>query len=344
MPSGLTGAIPSLGPYYVASLQDNRWVLLRNPNYGGPRPRKSERIVYTLGVQTPTAVAQVAAGNVDYLPGDFAPYSMLTPGGTLDRRYGPTSHAARHGVQRYFLQPQPGVDAILFNARRALFRDVRLRRAVNYALDRAALAAVWGEPPTDDYIPPAVTGIRQPHMYPIDGPDLRTARRLAQGPRRRAVLYFCGDPANRTVADIVRADLARIAISVSIVGGREPCGSDARAARADLLIGGFGSAERDPAPFVRQAVADRAFGVALGSGAWPSRSLRRRLARTNELSGTARFAAYAQLDDVVMRAAPAAVYASWVQPDYFSPRVGCKIYQAAYHFVDLGALCVPKSS
>jgi ABC-type transport system substrate-binding protein len=340
VPSGLTGAIPSLGPYYVASGEGNRTVLLRNPHYTGGRPRKAERIVYTQDVQTPTAVAQVEAGHVDYLPGDFNPHSMLVPGGALDHRYGPTSIAAHRGAQRYFLEPQPGINEIAFNTRRRVFRAARLRRAVNYALDRPALAAVWGEPPADDFIPAAIAGTPRHHMYPLDGPDLRTARRLAGSARRRAVLYFCGDPANQKIADIVRANLARIAISVSIVAGGASCRSAREPARADLLISSLSSPERDPAPFVQQVLADRAYGVPLGSGRWPGETFRRHLERANELSGAARFRAYARLDAELMRAAPAAVYASWVQPDYLSPRVGCRIVQAEYHVIDLGALCV----
>jgi ABC-type transport system substrate-binding protein/tRNA A-37 threonylcarbamoyl transferase component Bud32 len=340
VPGGLTGAIPSLGPYYVAQLEDNRTVLLRNPNYAGRRPRKVERIVYALGVPTPTAVAQIATGDIDYLPADFDQHSMLAPEGTIDRRYGPGSAAARRGQQRYFLEPQPGVDEIVFNTQRPLFRDLRLRRAVNYALDRPALAAVWGERATDGYIPPAVPAFRAPHVYPTSGPDLRSARRLAGTKRRRAVLYFCGDPANRRIADIVRLDLSRIGIDVSIVES-SGClhGSDPRAAQADLLLGGFFSEERDPAPFIQQALAQGAYGIPPGPGPWREQSFRRRLQRAGELAGTARVAAYRKLQEELLRAAPFAAYGSSVQPDYFSASVGCKVVQSAYHFVDLGALC-----
>src|SRR5207248_9269706 len=110
--------------------QNSRWVRLRNPNYTGSRPRRAARIVYTVGIPTPTAVAEVASGQADYLPADFDS-SMLAPGGTLDRRYGQGSAAARHGVQSYFLQSMPVVHEIVFNTRRPLFRDLRLRRAVN---------------------------------------------------------------------------------------------------------------------------------------------------------------------------------------------------------------------
>ena len=342
VPSGLTGAIPSLGPYYSAGGTDSRLVLLRNPNYAGRRPRKAARIVYTPGVPTPTAVGQVAHGAVDYLPTDLDSDSLLAPGGQLDRRYGRPSAAAHVGAQRYFLQPKPGVDEIVFNTRRPLFRDVRLRRAVNYALDRPALAAVSGESPADRYIPPAVPGFPRHHIYPVVGPDLRVAGRLTRGRRRSAVLYYCGDSAYRRVAEIARANLARIGIAVSIVG-TQGCVS-ARAAHADLLLTGFYSLEPDPSPFLREALADGVDGLRLGPGPWRNRSFRRRLERADELTGPARLSAYARLDDELVRAAPFAVYGSWVHPDFFARNVRCTVFQSAYHLVDLGALCVRRSA
>jgi ABC-type transport system substrate-binding protein len=339
VPSGLTGAIPSAGPYYMASIEGNRTVLTRNPNYTGGRPRRVDRIVYVQGIPTPRAVSQVAAGDVNYLPTDFDPNSLLAPGGALDRRYGPSSPAAKRGAQRYFLQPGPWVEMMVFNTRRPLFRGLALRRAVNYALDRPALAAVWGDPPADRYIPPAVPGYRPGHIYPIDGPDLRTATRLAGGRKRHAVLYFCGRPANRAAAEIVRANLSRIGMDVSITSS-QAC-EDGRAARADLLLGGFGSPEPDPAPFLRDALAGEAFGLPLGPGPWRDPDFRRRLEQAGTLSGKARFDAYAVLEAELLRdGVPFAVYASWVHGDYFSANVGCKIFQAAHRFVDLGALCV----
>jgi ABC-type transport system substrate-binding protein len=339
VPSGLTGAIPSAGPYYMASIAGNRTVLRRNPNYTGGRPRRVDRIVYVQGTPTPRAVSQVAAGDVNYLPTDFDPYSLLAPGRALDRRYGPTSPAAKRGAQRYFLQPGPWVEMIVFNTRRPLFRDLALRRAVNYALDRPALAAVWGDPPADRYIPPAVPGYRPGHIYPIDGPDLAVARRLVGERRRRAILYFCGRPANRRTAQIVRANLSRIGMDVSITSSQD-C-DVGRAARADLLLGGFGSPERDPAPFLRDALAGDAFGLPLGPGPWRNPGFRQRLEQAGTRSGKPRFDEYARLETELLRdGVPFAVYASWVHGDYFSANVGCKIFQAAHRFVDLGALCV----
>src|SRR5207237_891443 len=77
-----------------------------------------------------------------------------------------------------------GIDYFILNARRQLFASARLRRAVNYALDRTALSATALTPaaPADHYLPPGLSGYRPAPIYPLR-PDLATARRLA-GARR----------------------------------------------------------------------------------------------------------------------------------------------------------------
>ena len=96
VPDGLTGPIPSLGPYYVKSMTDNRTVLLRNPNYAGDHLRRSARIVYTFGTPTSRAVALTDAGKIDLLPYDFDLYSPL---------------AARRGPRPTLRAREPGGEA-----------------------------------------------------------------------------------------------------------------------------------------------------------------------------------------------------------------------------------------
>src|SRR5207244_1709823 len=79
---------------------------------------------------------------------------VLSRRGLLDRRSRTSSAAAR----QYHLYQAPLVDYFVLNTRRPLFRDVRLRRAVDYALDRRALASSFGDAPDDRIVPPAVPG------------------------------------------------------------------------------------------------------------------------------------------------------------------------------------------
>jgi ABC-type transport system substrate-binding protein len=334
------GAIPSAGPYYVAASSNERVVLLRNPNYRAGRPRRSARIVYTSYRPTPQAVALTDRGALDYLPADLDNYSLLTPGGLLDQRYGPGSANARAGHQRYFREPMPYVDDLVFNTRRPLFRDVRLRRAVNYALDRRALAKAFYDDPNDQILPPGVPGRRARPLYPLS-PDLATARRLAGRARRHAVLYAC--PPQPRIEALVRADLAPIGMAVSVdestgcLQGRDPARD-----RADLILGslGLGPADLDPDPFFGMAIGGAYNFPMPGPGLWTSLAFRVRLERAGALRGHGRIAAYARLQQELLRASPLAVYGNFVDPGYFSPRVGCKVFQAAYRVVDLGLLCV----
>ena len=186
---------------------------------------------------------------------------MLRRWGPLDSRHGPASAAAEQGRQRYFPIKAPFIDYIVLNANRPLFRDVRLRRAVNYALDRPKLAQSFHDEPGDQIVTPAVDGFPAGAVYPVDGPDLETARRLAGNRDRKAVLTYCtffpfGDDGLRLVAPLVKADLARIGIDVSIVRTDEcPQEYDASSNRADLLlVTNFGSQVPDALPFLDMAL------------------------------------------------------------------------------------------
>jgi len=335
---------PSAGPYYLESLENHRAVLLRNPNYHGDRPRRSARIVYTNDVPTPEAVSLANEGALDLLPQDFDNTTpLLYPGEALDRLYGSGSAAARHGKQQLYLYDAPFLDYIVLNAGRPVFRDVRVRRAVNYALDRRALGRAYFDAPADVIVPPAVPDFRAGRVYPVGPPDVATGRRLAGGRSRHAVLYWCGpDERQRTLARIIQRDLARIRIAVFFDHAQKCVDHyDARAKAADLLLAGnLGSQELDAQPFLEQALAtDGRYGTALGRGLWTTSTFRRRLAHAKVLRGDARLRAYAKLVTQLTRAAPFAVYGSFLWSQYFSPQVGCRLFQGEHHFVDIGALC-----
>jgi tRNA A-37 threonylcarbamoyl transferase component Bud32 len=336
-PAIIVRPTPSAGPYYISSIQGERTVLERNPNYSGPRPRRAERIVYTNNIPTPTAVGLADKGSVDVLPQDFDNTTpLMHSGGLLDERKGVRSAAARAGKQQYYLYDAPFVDAIAFNTKRPLFRDVRLRRAVNYALGRRALAAALGDIPANQIVPPAVPGFLPRDVYPLREPDFATARRLTVGRRRHAVIAICGDARLPKLAAIVSLNLARIRIATSVLQSQECPG---RFERADLLFVTLGGNELDPAKFLDQALESSVYGSPLGPGPWRSAAFRRDLQRAHVLRGTARTVAFRRIQTRLTRMAPFAVYGSWVWAQYLSPKLGCKVFQAEYGFVDLGALC-----
>ncbi len=209
--------IPSAGPYYVTSYTPGQGVVLkRNPNYTGSRPHHADRIELTDGDSQQKADAAIAAGTTDYAlrastQGDAA---------RIAARYGPGSPAARKGRQQYFVNPAMNVDFIVLNTHRPLFRNVRLRQAVNYAIDRRALTRIGcrgGPLRTTDRPEPATRHARLqecPHL-PVHS---RTSPPRDASPARQArtaILYTCNNSACDQTTQIVKNNLAAIGIHAS---------------------------------------------------------------------------------------------------------------------------------
>lgn len=338
--------VPSAGPYYVDSYAPERsLVLRRNANYGGERPQGLEEIRFEYGVSAERGVEEVEAGRADYVVlqpdgGQPAPAQVQK---RLDARYGPGSAAAGAGRQQLFTQTYPAVDSYVFNTHQGPFTDPRLRRAVNYAIDRPALSKDTGfgnaGKPTDQYIPPGIPGFEDVAIYPLGGPDLATARRLAGDEHHQAVLYTVDFPGYTRNAQILRSNLEAIGIDLEVrefpvepyfrmIGGPDR--------PWDLASWGWIADYADPSNFINDQ---------FGPGAAHPRGFRdpglwRRMAAAARLTGEARLRAYARLDrDLAERAAPAAPYASGIVSHFLSTRMGCQVLHPLYG-LDLAALCV----
>src|SRR5213078_983641 len=133
-----------------------------------------------VGISTRRAVGEIEAATADYTAlglESAASTTITTLASRLDARYGPGSAAAARGGQQYFVNPGLQLDYFLLNTHRTLFSDVRMRQAVNYAINRPALARLGDfflplpERPADHYLPPGMPGFRNAHVYPIT-PDV----------------------------------------------------------------------------------------------------------------------------------------------------------------------------
>jgi peptide/nickel transport system substrate-binding protein len=339
-----TERIPMAGPYYIASYVPERHLLLRrNPNYHGPRPAEMREIEIDLAVASTRAAAAVERGSADYT--SSVPFDRV---GALERDYGPDSDAGRAGRQRYFSGPAPILNVFVMNTRRPLFAGTRMRRALNFALDRRALAReVFADRvtapgrPTDQFIPPGLPGFQDAKIYPLGGPDLERARRLAGDRRSQAVLYACSRPACAAQAGIARRNLAEIGIDVDVK--LFPLGEMFRRLQLpgepwDIALWSWIIDYGDPSDFVRPMY------TPLAPDAWPGgfsgKAVGRRLrAALPIVDATARARAFADLDADFARAAAAAPFAINLSTDFFSDRIGCQIHHPIYG-ISLGALCL----
>jgi ABC-type transport system substrate-binding protein/class 3 adenylate cyclase len=335
--------IPSAGPYYIASYTPRQQLVLRrNPNYHGDRPHRLEEIVVAIGVDPSRALQEIEAGTADYafeLPRDAGPRLLSA--------YGPGSKAAKEGHQQYFVSAALGVRYLHMNTSRPLFSNVRMRRAVNFAIDRPALVAQGqrfqevnpfnaGEP-TDDYIPPSVAGATDFHLYPVNGPDLRRAKRLAGRVHATAILYTPNTSPWVQEAQLIRRDLKRLGIDVQV---KEFAIGDffARVTRRgepfDLAVSGY-SISPDPVQNL-----EIFGGGTTNISHFADPAFDRKLKAVAKRSGAKRYRAASRLALELQRDAAPAAAISWnTARDFFSARIGCQVYQPFFG-MDLAALCL----
>jgi ABC-type transport system substrate-binding protein len=242
------------------------------------------------------------------------------------------------------------------NVSRPLFSQVRLRRAVNYAIDRPALVAqerrfIGANPfnagePTDDYVPPSVAGATDFDLYPVNGPDLRRAKRIAGRLRASAILYTPNVPPWTQEAQIIQRDLKPLGIDVQVKEfaiGDYFARLGHRNEPYDLAVSGWQFSSPDPG-----AVLGIFDGSTIGQSGnqnlsyYNDPAFNRKLKAAAKLSGSKRYRTYSRLALELERdGVPAAAIGTSTSHDFFSARIGCQVYQPVYG-MDLAALCLRK--
>jgi YVTN family beta-propeller protein len=172
--------LPATGPYMIASYRPgHELMLVRNPRFHewstaaqpGGYP---DAIVWKLGVRLDDALTAIQRGHADWVLN----YGPLPPGRRrqITTQYASQAHTELVPLTYYYFM----------NTRVPPFNDVRVRRAVNYALDRTALARIYHARPACQVVPPQMPGYRPYCPYTVhprangawSAPDLSTARRL----------------------------------------------------------------------------------------------------------------------------------------------------------------------
>ena len=198
--------LPATGPYMFKSFTKRGAVLVRNRRFrewfAAAQPvGYPDRIVWRFGTQPAGQVASVSADKADFASG--VPPDQIS---TL-RRNGHGSQL--HGNSTFF------TIYLLLNSTTAPFDDVRVRRAVNLAVDRSRLVALtrsaYGGRPTCQVTPPNLAGYVRYCPYPL---DLARARRLvaASGTAGTTVVLWTlaepdhpGGPLAAYVASVLRS-------------------------------------------------------------------------------------------------------------------------------------------
>lgn len=205
------------GPYVVESYTpEESMVWVRNPNYNpdlGDRGMAAE-IDFTMGVDPAQAALKIKAGDIDLYTGNFpaADISQLSNDDSVK--------------DQVFTAARPAILTVFLNSDVPPFDNVKVRQAVNHAINRSQIQRVWGGPsvgtPTDQILPPSVPDWRDYAAYPME-PDLEKAKQLMQESGVttpiETIIHTRNDVAGFTEAcEVIQANLKEIGIDVEIVG------------------------------------------------------------------------------------------------------------------------------
>ncbi len=207
-PNAYTQHAVATGPFQVAEFTPRRRVVLvRNPDWCGP-PAWLDTFELRLGVTASNAVALIRRGEAD--------------GGMFEIPPGDYARLRLDSLWRAQVMVADGIDTeyLFMNVRVRPFDDVRVRQAVNWALDRRAILKVHNGlgVTAGEFLPPGMPGAEQLDRYA--GPDRARARELLReagfphGFHARLYSYPV-EPLPRELA-LIQQQLAEVGIDVDL--------------------------------------------------------------------------------------------------------------------------------
>ena len=187
-----THPLPATGPYMIVRYRPNHLIdLRRNPYFhewsqAAQPDGYTDRIEFEIGGSPDKAVGDVIGAKADA----FSTVQSQTPPSASRIAEVRTQHASQ-----VHTNPQPGTIALFLNTRVPPFNRLDVRRALNYAADRAAAVRVEGGPDvaqaTCQILPPHFQGYR-PYCPEGTAPDRAKAQALitASGTRGMKVTFW----------------------------------------------------------------------------------------------------------------------------------------------------------
>jgi peptide/nickel transport system substrate-binding protein len=183
--------IPGTGPYMIASYDPNHALRLHEWSRAAQPDGYPDEILYSFGPDATSQVTMIENDQDDWMFDQPPPDRQIE----MEQKFPKQLH----------LSPETGMYYASMNVNLPPFNDVRVRRAINYAVDRRAAVIAFGgralATPTCQVLPPGIPGYRPYCPYTKNpgphwtAPDLARARALikASGTAGQAVTLITDD-------------------------------------------------------------------------------------------------------------------------------------------------------
>ncbi len=200
------------GPYTVGEwVKDDHITLRANPNWDGRKPLAYQTVIVRDIPDQSTSVLEMKKGDVDIL---------------TDPRPDDANDLAKQSGVKLYTQPSNNIAYVAMNVEKPPFGNLLVRRAVEYAIDKAAIAKGFyalGAVVADNWTPPNMAG-GDPALkaYPHDVAEAKAL--LAQAGLAHGFatqLYYPTSPRPympepQRIAEAIQADLKAAGIEVTL--------------------------------------------------------------------------------------------------------------------------------
>lgn len=205
---------PATGPYVITKVKPGRsWEYERNPAWESANAEAMpqlpgghvDRIEFEVRSNPTTQVDEVERGQVDWMKNQPSPDRYAE----IKRRFEGTQFREEPTISVYYFW---------MNTKEPPFDDVRVRQAVNYAIDPAALERIYAGTirRTQQVLPEQMPGYRKFELYPH---DLRKAKELVAeaDPAEREVTVWTNNlPPNDEAGEYYEQVLAGLGFDVTL--------------------------------------------------------------------------------------------------------------------------------
>jgi peptide/nickel transport system substrate-binding protein len=317
---------PATGPYaIVASKPGRSWEYRRNPQWAKTNAKLMPQIpdggFDTIEVQVianpETAVNEIQRGRIDWMQEPPPPdrYEELKD---------------RYEGSQFLATPQIDIYYFWMNVNHAPFDDLRVRRAVNYAIAPGALERIYSGSmrANQQVLPPAMPGHREYRPYPH---DMAKAQELIAeaDPKVRKITVWTDDyPPNRQAGEYYEGVLREL--------GFEPTLKVMQSANYTTIIGNESTPNLDtgwanwyldyphPNDYFQPQLTNAGISPTLGTNwaRFDDPTITKKIERLDRIPlGPGVEAAYARLDREVMSQAPWAPFGSVAMATFVSDRI-----------------------
>jgi len=334
---------PAAGPYYIKSREPSRsTVLARNPYYKGNRPANPDQIVFTPNVDTDQSLLQVKAGQSDIDLGQIPP----TAAADLAKTYGINKG-------RFFVGGTSCVNYMAMNNARPPFDNVNLRKAVNWAIDRPAqvrLLGAFAGKRTSQILVPGIPGYHPFGAYALKGANVAKAKQVGgaaieSAPTLNVVHTTSASATNR--AQVAEFNLKQVGFKINDTPTPATNYYQVIQTRGTtynfVTNGGWCADYFDPFDYLNVLFDGSKLQAANNNNYayFNNASFNKGLDHAASLSGKARAAAYAKLDQTLMvKYAPVVPYLISTNRYFVSARTKNWIYSSYFGSPYLNALAV----